>query len=203
MMNEREKSDPATVAVKSTNKAGQPGEEWMEPRAGAKENVDRQSTLRAQDRVGVSQALGRIRKAARQNKTEKFTTLLHHVDVRLLRESYSHCWWLLRLPLQSHQSRLLRLEGATTSHKFMSLRILTERWLFRKCRFYLRCQRAYQTRVTFGLYSRAEKGISPLTCKPGKALSLRVEDIGRRRLLTQPRPGRQLPVVSAFRVSRG
>ena len=60
----------------------------MEPRAGAKENVDRQSTLRAQDRVGVSQALGRIRKAARQNKTEKFTTLLHHVDVRLLRESY-------------------------------------------------------------------------------------------------------------------
>ena len=88
MMNEREKSDPATVAVKSTNESGQPGEEWMEPRAGAKENVDRQSTLRAQDRAGVSQALGRIRKAARQNKTEKFTTLLHHVDVRLLRESY-------------------------------------------------------------------------------------------------------------------
>ena len=31
----------------------------------------------------------------------------------------------------------------------MSLRILTERWLFRMCRLYLRCQRAYQTRVTF------------------------------------------------------
>ncbi len=31
MMNEREKSDPATVAAKSTNEAGQPGEEWMEP----------------------------------------------------------------------------------------------------------------------------------------------------------------------------
>ncbi len=60
----------------------------MEPRAGTKGNVDRQSTLRAQDRAGVSQALGRIRKAARQSKTEKFTTLLHHVDVRLLRESY-------------------------------------------------------------------------------------------------------------------
>jgi retron-type reverse transcriptase len=88
MMNEREKSDPATVAVKSANEAGQPGEEWMEPRAGAKGNVDRQSTLRAQDRAGVSQALDRIRKAARQSKTEKFTTLLHHVDVRLLRESY-------------------------------------------------------------------------------------------------------------------
>jgi RNA-directed DNA polymerase len=61
MMHEREKSDPAVVAAKSANEAGQPGEEWMEPRAGAKENVDRQSTLRAQDRAGVSQALGRIR----------------------------------------------------------------------------------------------------------------------------------------------
>jgi RNA-directed DNA polymerase len=50
MMNEREKSDPATVAGKSTNEAGQPGEEWMEPRAGTKGNVDRQSTLRA--RIG-------------------------------------------------------------------------------------------------------------------------------------------------------
>jgi RNA-directed DNA polymerase len=65
-MNEREKSDPATVAAKSMNEPGRPGEEWMEPRAGAKENVDRQSTLRAQDRAGVSQALGRIRKAAKR-----------------------------------------------------------------------------------------------------------------------------------------
>jgi hypothetical protein len=38
--------------------------------------------------AGVSQALGRIRKAARGSKKEKFTALLHHVDVRLLRESY-------------------------------------------------------------------------------------------------------------------
>jgi RNA-directed DNA polymerase len=87
-MNEREKSDPAVVAVKSTNEAGRPAEERMEPRAGAKGNVGRQSTLRTQDRAGVSQALGRIRKAARQSKTEKFTALLHHVDLRLLRESY-------------------------------------------------------------------------------------------------------------------
>jgi hypothetical protein len=38
MMNGREKSDPAVVAVKSANEAGQPGEEWMEPRVGAKGN---------------------------------------------------------------------------------------------------------------------------------------------------------------------
>jgi hypothetical protein len=41
MMNEREKSDSAVVAVKSTNEAGRPAEEWMEPRAGAKGNVGR------------------------------------------------------------------------------------------------------------------------------------------------------------------
>jgi RNA-directed DNA polymerase len=39
MMNEREKSDPATVAAKSANEAGRPVEEWMEPRAGTKGNV--------------------------------------------------------------------------------------------------------------------------------------------------------------------
>ena len=39
MMNEREKSDPVVVAVKSTNEAGEPGEEWMEPRAGTKGNA--------------------------------------------------------------------------------------------------------------------------------------------------------------------
>ena len=39
MMNEREKSDPAVVATKSTNEAGQPGEERMEPRAGTKGNA--------------------------------------------------------------------------------------------------------------------------------------------------------------------
>ena len=41
------------------------------------------------------------------------------------------------------------------------------------------------------------------TYKLGKGLSLRSKDIGRRRLLTQPRPGRQSPVISAFRVSEG
>ena len=39
MMNGREKSDPAVGAAKSTNEAGQPGEEWMEPRAGTKGNA--------------------------------------------------------------------------------------------------------------------------------------------------------------------
>jgi len=88
MMNEREKSDPAVVAGKSANEAGHPAEEQMEPRAGAEGNASQQSTLRALDRAGVSQAPGRTRKDARESKKEKFTALLHHVDVRLLQELY-------------------------------------------------------------------------------------------------------------------
>ena len=45
------KSDPAIVAVKPTNKAGQPAAELVEPRAGAEGNVRQQSTGRAQYRV--------------------------------------------------------------------------------------------------------------------------------------------------------
>ncbi|HEX4740198.1 MAG TPA: group II intron reverse transcriptase/maturase [Caulobacteraceae bacterium] len=88
MMNGGEKSDPAIVAVKPANEPGRPGEESAERRAGTEGNAGRQSTLRAQDRAGVKQALDRVRQAARQRKGERFTTLLHHVDVRLLRESF-------------------------------------------------------------------------------------------------------------------
>jgi hypothetical protein len=64
-MNGPEKSDPAIVAVKPTNKAGQPAAELVEPRAGAEGNVSQQSTGRAQYRVTVSQALERIRNFVR------------------------------------------------------------------------------------------------------------------------------------------
>jgi RNA-directed DNA polymerase len=36
----------------------------------------------------VSQALGRIRQAAKQRKKEKFTTLFHHIGVELLRLAF-------------------------------------------------------------------------------------------------------------------
>src|ERR1700686_2367837 len=65
MMYDREKSDPAIVAVKPTNKAGQPAAELVEPRAGAEGNVSQQSTGRAQYRGTMSQALKRIRHFAR------------------------------------------------------------------------------------------------------------------------------------------
>ena len=65
MMHGHEKSDSAIVARKPANKAGRPAAEPVEPRAGAKGNADQQSTRRAQSRASVSQALERIRQAAR------------------------------------------------------------------------------------------------------------------------------------------
>jgi RNA-directed DNA polymerase len=88
MMHGREKSDLVIVAAKPTNKAGQPAAEPVEPRARAKGNAGQQSTHRAQDRARVTQALERVRQAARQRKKEKFTALLHHVDIDLLRLAF-------------------------------------------------------------------------------------------------------------------
>jgi len=74
--------------MKPTNKAEPSAAESVEPRAGTKGNAEQQSTRRAQDRESVSQALERIRQAARQRKKEQFTTLFHHISIELLRLSF-------------------------------------------------------------------------------------------------------------------
>jgi len=87
-MHEREKSDTAVVAVKPANKAGATAAEPEEPRAGTKRNAGEQSTHRTLSRVRVTQALDRVRQAARQRKKEKFTALLHHLSIDLFREAF-------------------------------------------------------------------------------------------------------------------
>jgi len=74
--------------MKPTNKAEQSVAEPVEPRTETKGNADQQSTRRAQDRASVSQALERVRQAARQRKKERFTSLLHHVDPAMLRTAF-------------------------------------------------------------------------------------------------------------------
>jgi retron-type reverse transcriptase len=89
MTNGPKKSDPAEVAEKPTNKAGiRTAAEPVEPRAGAEGNVSQQNTYRTQCRERVSQALERVRKAARARKKERFTALLHHISSDLLRLSF-------------------------------------------------------------------------------------------------------------------
>ncbi|MFZ0851343.1 MAG: hypothetical protein WAO08_19305 [Hyphomicrobiaceae bacterium] len=82
MMHDHEKSDSAIVAKEPTNKAGANAAEPVEPRAGAKGNA---SQHRPQDRESVSQALERVRQVARQRKKERFTALLHHISIDMLR----------------------------------------------------------------------------------------------------------------------
>jgi group II intron reverse transcriptase/maturase len=87
-MNDQEKSDLAIVAGKQPNKTGQPAAEAVEPRAGTKGNASQQSTHRTQSRDRVTQALMRVRQAARQRKKQRFTALLHHVNVETLESAF-------------------------------------------------------------------------------------------------------------------
>jgi RNA-directed DNA polymerase len=98
MTNVRGKSDFAIVAEKPANKAGQLAVEQStaeptvaesaEPRAKAKGNASQQSPRRTQSRASGSQALERIRKVAREKEKERFTSLLHHIDVDRLDEAF-------------------------------------------------------------------------------------------------------------------
>ncbi len=88
MMHEREKSDSVIVAGKPTNKTALAAAELVEPRTGTERNTGRQSTHRTQGRARVSQALDRVRRASKHRKKERFTALLHQIDVDLLRESF-------------------------------------------------------------------------------------------------------------------
>src|SRR3974377_994454 len=88
MMHEPEKSSSVVGAGKPTNKAEQAVAEPVEPRTETKGNAGQQSTRRAQDRASVSQALDRVRQAARQREKERFTALLHHLDLAMLRTAF-------------------------------------------------------------------------------------------------------------------
>ena len=87
-MHDTEKSDFGIVAVKPTNKAGQPVAEPVEPRPGTKGNAEQQRMHRTQGRDRMSQSLDRVRKAARLRKKDRFTALFHHINVDTLRTAF-------------------------------------------------------------------------------------------------------------------
>src|SRR5437868_15387029 len=87
-MHDQEKSGSGIVAGKPTNKAGRPAAESVEPRPETEGNPEQQSTRRTQGRERVTQALGRVRQAARQRKKEPSTALLHHTNVDTLRTAF-------------------------------------------------------------------------------------------------------------------
>ena len=88
MMHGPEKSDSAIVATKPANKAASAAAERVERRAGTEGNAEQSRTQRTQRRASVSPGLDRVRDAARQRKKERFTALLHHVTVDLMRDAF-------------------------------------------------------------------------------------------------------------------
>jgi group II intron reverse transcriptase/maturase len=79
--------------MKPANKAGQPAAEWAERRVEAKGNTAESRTRRTPSRESVFQGLDRVRQTAKARQKERFTALLHHVSVDLLKDAY---FWLKR-----------------------------------------------------------------------------------------------------------
>jgi RNA-directed DNA polymerase len=93
MMHGPEKSDLSIVALKPANNSGRSEAESVERREGAEGNTGEQRTRRTPSRESVYSGLERVRERARQEKKERFTALLHHVSIDLLRAAFS---WLKR-----------------------------------------------------------------------------------------------------------
>jgi RNA-directed DNA polymerase len=84
-----EESDSGiSVPMNHSNKEGKPLAEGEEGRPLIKENTHQSSTPSTQSETRVSQGLAGVRKAARERKELKFTALLHHLTVGLLRDSF-------------------------------------------------------------------------------------------------------------------
>src|SRR5260370_5453409 len=83
-----EKSDWAVVAVNQPNKGGQLSAEAGEGRAQTRESIVQPRMRPTQSGKCMSQGLDGVRKAAKERKQERFTALLHHLNVELLRDSF-------------------------------------------------------------------------------------------------------------------
>ena len=89
MTNDPGKSDRLVVPAKSPNKAPERAAEVMEGRGRAKGNTPERNVLRTQSRAGAPSALERVRQAAKKDRTQRFTALLHHVyAINHLRAAY-------------------------------------------------------------------------------------------------------------------
>ncbi len=87
-VNVQEKSDCAVVPLNRPNKEGKPFEEAGEGRAQTGENIVRSQMPPTQSGKRMSQGLSGVRRAASVGKQERFTALLHHLSLNLLRDSF-------------------------------------------------------------------------------------------------------------------
>jgi RNA-directed DNA polymerase len=85
-----EESHSGILSMNHSNKDRRSSAEIEEGRPLIKENAGQPNTDPMQSGKGASQGLAGVRKAARENKEIKFTALLHHLTVDLLREGLTH-----------------------------------------------------------------------------------------------------------------
>ena len=78
----------AVVPTKRLNKGGQLPAEDVEERALTKENMEQSNLCRTPSRESRPSGLDRVREVAKGDGKLRFTALLHHVTVDLLRSSY-------------------------------------------------------------------------------------------------------------------
>src|SRR5262244_2834547 len=87
-MHASEESDHAILPMNQPNNEESSSAEAGEGRAWAKENIVQSNTSPTQSGKRVSQGLSGVREAAKARKQERFTALLHHVTIDLLRDSF-------------------------------------------------------------------------------------------------------------------
>jgi RNA-directed DNA polymerase len=88
-MNVGGESDGRVVPTKHPNKGGKPPAEGMEGRRPTEENTVQTTAIQTQSWTNASSGLRSVREAARRDKRLRFTALLHHITVPLLRDSFS------------------------------------------------------------------------------------------------------------------
>ena len=88
LVNGGEESYSGVVPVKQPNKSEQSPAEVVEGRLLTKENTQEPDLCRTPSRENGPTGLARVREAAKKDSKQKFTALLHHVSIDLLRDSY-------------------------------------------------------------------------------------------------------------------
>src|ERR1700682_4759924 len=87
-MHADENSDGVIVPEKRPNKEGLPSAEAVEGRTPPKGNGGETAAARTPRRDTASYGLIAVRRAARQSKSVRFTALLHHITIDLLKQGY-------------------------------------------------------------------------------------------------------------------
>jgi group II intron reverse transcriptase/maturase len=78
----------AIVPARQSNEGRGGPKEIAERRALTEENAEQPNSNRTPSRINGSSGLDRVREAAKGNEQLKFTALLHHIDIDLLRSGY-------------------------------------------------------------------------------------------------------------------